>query len=230
MATEVLESESIEQLNKQAWDALYGQTDQLIWGNEPLQFVQQAFERISPFLPKQPLLLDAATGEGRNLPFLFQFSDRVIACDASRNALDKLNRSFPDVRTELCDLAATGFPAGSFDSVLACDVIETLPNLSEVLAEFHRIIKPRGFLVCNVPDMQDGIAGQNMEQIEHDEFMYQNRFFFRFQTKNEFIDFLIESGFRVCHDFSSTWTENAHPEYRQEAHSHTSRIFIAQNL
>ena len=229
MATATFETEEIELANKQAWDSLYGQTSELIWGSEPLAFVRTALEKITPYLPGKPLLLDAATGEGRNLPTLLEFTHRVVACDSSCHALEKLRRRFPDsVRTELCDLAETPFDTNRFDAILACDVIETLPNLSEVLREFCRILRPGGFLICNVPDLRDGIAGQDMEMLGGSEYLYQNRFFFRFQQKEDFIEFLDDNGMKMSANFSDTWTEAPHPEYRQEEHSHTSQIIIAR--
>ena len=229
MTTTVMNSEERELENKRAWDTLYGQTEELIWGSEPLKFIRTAFASIAPELPNEPLLLDAATGEGRNLPILLDFSRRVIACDSSTCALAKLHKRFGDsVLTEECDLAHTPFDTNRFDAILACDVIETLPNLSETLTEFHRILRPGGFLVCNVPDERDGIAGQDMEPISRSEYLYQNRFFFRFQNKEHFVAFLEENGFAPKQNFSATWTEAPHPEYREESHQHTSWIMIAQ--
>lgn len=230
MATVSLETKEMELANMQAWDSLYGQTTELIWGTEPLPFVRTALKAISSFLPSSPLILDAATGEGRNLPTLLEFSQRVIACDSSHCALEKLQHRFSaEVRTELCDLADMPFNSHQFDCILACDVIETLPNLSDVLQEFGRILKPNGFLICNVPDMEDGIAGHDMEHLQENEYLYQNRFFFRFQETSDFLDFLGGNGLTLFDHFSDTWLEEAHPEYRQERHSHTSRIIIARN-
>lgn len=231
MTVTILKQDELELANKRAWDALYGKTSALIWGDEPLEFIRTALDRIAPNLAETPHILDAATGEGRNLPILLERAGTVSACDSSPNALDKLRLRFPTrVAATLCDLARTPFEAGRFDVVVACDVIETLPNLSEVLAEFRRILRPGGFLICNVPDGRDGIAGQNMEQIDADEYLYQNRFFFRFQNKNDFDRFLAESGLEPFDDFLATWTEEAHPEYRGERHSHTSQVIVARKF
>ncbi|MDO5581218.1 MAG: class I SAM-dependent methyltransferase [Planctomycetia bacterium] len=229
MSTAAMEREEIELANKTAWDTLYGQTDELIWGSEPLEFVRTALMKVRAMLPNSPLLLDAATGEGRNLPILLDFSDQVVACDSSANALHKLQKRFPDsIQTRLCDLADTTFSNNCFDAILACDVIETLPNLSEVLYEFNRILKSGGILICNVPDMQDSIAGENMEQLGESEYLYKDRFFYRFQQKSDFIQFLYDEGFALFDTFTDTWIEEAHPEYRQDRHSHTSQIIIAR--
>lgn len=229
MTVNTISQEELELANKRAWDALYGKTDALIWGEEPLEFIRTAFDKIAPNLVGTPRILDAATGEGRNLPILLDRAETVTACDSSPNALEKLRIRFPArVTAALCDLAATPFIDAAFDVIVACDVIETLPNLSETLAEFHRILRPGGFLICNVPDCRDGIAGQNMEQIDTDEYLYQNRFFFRFQNKADFHHFLADSRFELFDDFSATWTEEAHPEYRGERHSHTSQVIIAR--
>lgn len=229
MSTITMEREEIEHSNKIAWDSLYGQTDELIWGNEPLEFIRTAMMKVRAMLPDSPLLLDAATGEGRNLPILLEFSNQIVACDSSQNALHKLHKRFSDtIQTELCDLASTPFANACFDAILACDVIETLPNLYEVLHEFNRILKSGGILICNVPDMMDGIAGKNMELLGESEYLYKDRFFYRFQKKNDFIQFLYDEGFALYDTFTDTWMEDAHPEYRLDRHSHTSQIIIAR--
>lgn len=224
----------LAETNKTAWDRLYASTgDALVWGDTPLPFVAEAitFLRSRNQLPEQPAMLDAATGEGRNLPTLLEATQDVTACDASRAALAKLSSRFGhQVNAVECDLAAMPFESFSFDMILACDIIETLPNLEEVLLEMKRVLRPTGILVANVPDFDDGISGTDMQPLETGDFMYKGDYFFRFQDENAFLATMHRAGFRLISCQPTTWWEPPHPGYRDEVHSHTSRIVIAARM
>ncbi len=224
------ETHELEESNKAAWDRLYASTDDLVWGNRPLPFVEQSIRKLRALdqLPETPRILDAATGEGRNLPTLLQTSPTVTACDASPAALAKLGARFGEAVSPVeCDLAAMPFASYYFDLVLACDIIETLPNLEQVLSEIARILRPGGVLIANVPDFDDGISSENMEQLPSGEFLYQGNYFFRFQKESEFVAIMNRCGFDLISSESETWWEDAHPGYRHGIHSHTSRIILA---
>lgn len=224
------EQHKLAEANKTAWDRLYASTEELVWGDATLPFVEDSirFLRSQGMLPDQPYMLDAATGEGRNIPSLLRASDNVTACDASPAALAKLNTRFGNqVETIECDLAMMPFQSYSFDMILACDIIETLPNLEEVLMEMSRVLRPGGILLANVPDFDDGISGTEMEPHESGNFMYKGDYFFRFQNENDFMAVMNCAGFRLESCEPTTWLEPPHPGYRDGIHSHTSRIIIA---
>jgi len=219
-----------EEANKQAWDRLYASTDDLVWGDAELPFVGESLDYLNAnrLLPDNPAILDAATGEGRNLPALLRASTNVTACDSSLAALAKLRRRFGNrVATVECDLAQMPFPSGTFDMVLACDIIETLPNLEDVLLETARILRIGGVLVANVPDFDDGISGTQMNPISANEFLYQGNYYFRFQNEKEFVQILDHCGFSLVSCEPTTWWEPPHPGFRNDVHSHTSRIILA---
>ena len=219
-----------EEANKQAWDRLYASTDDLVWGDAELPFVGESLDYLNAnrLLPDNPAILDAATGEGRNLPALLRASTNVTACDSSLAALAKLRRRFGNrVATVDCDLAQMPFPSGTFDMVLACDIIETLPNLEDVLLETARILRIGGVLVANVPDFDDGISGTQMNPLSANEFLYQGNYYFRFQNEKEFVQILDHCGFSLVSCEPTTWWEPPHPGFRNDVHSHTSRIILA---
>lgn len=224
------DSRNFEETNKAAWDRLYASTDELIWGDRELPFVGESIRFLieRELLPPNPHLLDAAAGEGRNLPALLRTSTNVWACDASPAALSKLESRFgTSVRPCECDLARMPFPSYTFDMILACDIIETLPNPEEVLMEMARTLRPGGILIANVPDFDDGIVDERMEKLPSGEFLYKGDYFFRFQNEAEFTQTLQRCEFRLISCESSTWWEQPHLGYRDEVHRHTSRIVIA---
>jgi ubiquinone/menaquinone biosynthesis C-methylase UbiE len=69
----------------------------------------------------------------------------------SRQIGDRLRRG--NVKFYLGDKKAPlqNFSSGSFDLVMAVEVLQYLPDVRRTLAEIHRILKPGGYLVGHIP-------------------------------------------------------------------------------
>ena len=215
--------------NKAAWDALYRSTEARIWGADPLPFVDDPEVGAARLLPPGGRVLDAGTGEGRHLVHLLGLTPDVHAVDASRSGLAKM----PDaVRTRVAaavaDLETLPYPDASFDLVLCTDVVETLPEPVRALTEFRRVLRPGGHLLCNVPDADDPIAGEDMDPADGDGYLFQGRYFYRFIDEASAAALLEAAGLSVGSSRVASWTEEAHPNFRDEAHEHTSRVFVAR--
>jgi ubiquinone/menaquinone biosynthesis C-methylase UbiE len=76
---------------------------------------------------------------------------RATCTDISPGMLDVLcanaERLGLDVRTEACDAAVLPFEDGAFDLVLGHAVLHHLPDLGAAFAEFHRVLRPGGWVV-----------------------------------------------------------------------------------
>lgn len=231
--------ESLSWRNQNAWNALYESTDQEIWGKEPVGFLPEFLDLLKECLLDLPSvrILDAATGEGRNLEALLQLASgdvggSVTCCDSSQEALRKIPAS---VREQLdivhCDLAQTPFEQGTFDLILMSDVIETLPNLGTVLDEVHRILKLGGWLLCNIPDEDDPVADHQMVALSSTSgALYQDQYYFHFYKKEEAESLLEEHGLKVDFSKACRWEETAHPNFRSVPHEHESNIFLARKV
>lgn len=223
------ESHQANESNKAAWDTLYAATGESIWGQTPLPFLQEIDGIIREKISSSSTILDAATGEGRNLPYLLTLSDKVSACDASSHALGKLSPEFKkQIDVHQCDLAETPFDSQQFDLILMADVIETLPNIKETLLEMHRILAPGGYLIGNIPGKSDGIAEESMTPIGDESFLYQNNYFYRFYEHDDATDLVKACQFSIAHSKEYSWEEAAHPKFREHAHEHCSLVIIAQ--
>ncbi len=220
--------DELSQQNKKAWNQLYGATSDLVWGEKPVGFIEPFLPRVAPNLSQTARILDAGTGEGRNLPKLLELPGQVYACDASANALQKMPTALKaTVKGHICDLCCTPFDESFFDFVLLCDVVETLPDPLPTLGEIHRILKPGGYLLCNIPGVEDSIANINMKSVGENEYLYQERYFYRFITPDESIAMLKECSFHIVHHQLCTWLEDAHPAFRNDEHQHSSYVFLA---
>jgi SAM-dependent methyltransferase len=215
------------QANKEAWDQLYASTPNLVWGAGAVGFLE---EFLRPEIARGRSfrhVLDAGTGEGRNLSFLLTIAGALTACDASEAALAKMPAEVRRrVRLAHCDLAKTPFAPESFDFILLCDTVETLPVAAPVFREMRRILAPGGALVCNIPGPEGDVAGIDMTEIGQEEYLYRGRYFYRFFRDDEISALLAETGWAATRAETMTWTEPAHPGFRAETHQHRSRVFL----
>jgi SAM-dependent methyltransferase len=95
--------------------------------------------------------LDAGTGTGANLRLLRELDlDEVRGIDASRDAIQYCEGKGlgPVIEADLCALP---FPDGSFDVVLATDIVEHIDDDRRALTEIARALAPGGYAVLTVP-------------------------------------------------------------------------------
>lgn len=220
----------LDSANKRAWDDLYASTSSLVWGEDPLPFLTAYSDDIRAALGKPARVLDAGSGEGRNLPFLLAFDGASVhAIDASSHALAKIN---PELKAKVhcsrSDLAATPFPDAHFDAITMLDTIETLPDVDPVLAEIVRILKPGGVLLCNIPGFDDGVAGLEMAALSDNSFLYKDSYFFRFIAPEQAEALLQRAGLEIVRSEHCAWREGPHPGFRNEEHQHVSHVLLAR--
>jgi SAM-dependent methyltransferase len=95
-------------------------------------------------------VLEVGAGTGANLPVLEALGARqVVACDLSADALRHAGPG--RAVAARADAARLPFRSGSFDLLLAADVIEHLDDDAAALEEFERVLRPGGHLVVTVP-------------------------------------------------------------------------------
>ena len=100
---------------------------------------------LAPYPPAQ--VLDLACGTGR----LLEFADTGL--DASPNMLEQARLKWPDKTLVAGDAQALPFAAGSFAAAFSFHLIMHLsvPQTAQVLHELHRVLRPGGLLLCDVP-------------------------------------------------------------------------------
>lgn len=219
---------ALDALNRAAWEGLYAATESRVWGSAALPFLADFTEAFRSVLSSPARLLDAGTGEGRNLPFLAGVgADEIHALDAAPAALAKIaDTAVPGLRKHLGTLDRTGFPAAHFDGVILLDTFETLPEVGAVLEEMRRVLRPGGLLLCNVPGMDDGVSGMDMRALSDRAYLYRDRYYFRFFDPLEARDLMRTHGFEIVEERHVSWEEAPHPGFRDEHHEHTSHVFL----
>lgn len=216
--------------NQRAWDHLYGSTPELVWGTAALPFLAEFLDEFRRGLTAPSRVLDAATGEGRNLRLLQRIgADELHAVDSSARALAKIPRRLrAHVQCRQADLRDVPYPDAFFDGITLLDAIETIPNPGPVLRELARILKPDGLLLCNIPGPEDGVAGVDMEAIGGRAFLYRQAYYFQFLERPEAEVLLTRAGFEVLRCCRCQWHEPPHPGFRPHDHVHVSHVFLAR--
>lgn len=133
---------------------------------------------------KSPVL-DLGCGSGNDTLYFIEKGKRVIACDQSRNAIDNIQKNFPEVLEARCFnmLDEFAFADDSFGIVCADLSLHyfTETDTRMILNEIHRILIPGGHVfvrVNSVKDVNHG-AGQGIE-VEHHLYRTEDGMFKRF--------------------------------------------------
>lgn len=108
-------------------------------------------------------LLDLGCGGGRHAFEAARRGARVVAMDTDRGELDRVTATFAamaqagEIPAGASGLAVAGdatripFPDGSFDTVIAAEVLEHLPADQAAMNEIARILRPGGLAAVTVP-------------------------------------------------------------------------------
>jgi ubiquinone/menaquinone biosynthesis C-methylase UbiE len=97
-------------------------------------------------------VLDLGCGDGRLTPELR--GGRVVGADVSRVALDRARTRLGDRDIELVELtpgAVMPFGDGTFELILAAEVIEHVVDVQTLLAEARRVLRPGGEIAVTTP-------------------------------------------------------------------------------
>ena len=99
-------------------------------------------------------VLDAGCGAGYGSAELAQAADSVVGVDLAAEAVDLARASYglPNLRFEQASCEALPHPGGSFDLVVAFEVIEHLVHWREFLLEARRVLAPAGQIVISTPN------------------------------------------------------------------------------
>lgn len=110
-------------------------------------FDREVLARFARELPQDGAVVEFGTGSGHIAKFLHDCGARnVVATDISAKALSLAARKYPDLRFESRNMLDTGFKDASLDGIVCFYGIVhfTYAEIDRALAEWKRILKPRG--------------------------------------------------------------------------------------
>jgi ubiquinone/menaquinone biosynthesis C-methylase UbiE len=150
-----------EQYDREA--ALYDEVGGVYSNIAHQQFLR---EFLSLLLPKS-MILDAACGAGRYLPFLLEKEHSVIGIDQSQGMLARARAKFPSVQFEKIGLQEMDYQA-IFDGVICMDAMENVSpeDWPLVLNNFHRALKPKGYLYFTAETIENADENEIQQAFE----------------------------------------------------------------
>src|SRR3954451_11908286 len=99
-------------------------------------------------------VLDAGCGAGYGSAELARMAERVVGIDVAAEAVAfaRTNYELPNLRFEQASCTELPFEDGSFDLIVAFEVIEHLENWKGFLQEARRVLAPAGQLIVSTPN------------------------------------------------------------------------------
>ena len=111
---------------------------------------QKLKEIVSELIEPDDTVLECACGTGLLSAVIAEKCRRLTATDFSEKMLRKAEkncRSFRNITYAQADITALSYPDGSFDKVVAGNVIHLLDNPMTALYELNRVCKAGGMLI-----------------------------------------------------------------------------------
>jgi len=99
-------------------------------------------------------VIDVACGEGYGSQLLARQAARVTGFDLSELAVDHARRRYADSHLDfaVADCARLPIDDDSVDAVVSFETLEHVEHQEQMLAEFRRVLRPRGILLISSPD------------------------------------------------------------------------------
>lgn len=223
---------NIDGESKITWDKAYDPiSSETLWGETPVPFVKTAIDYFQSINSKN--VLDLPCGDGRNSIPLAEAFQNLTAADYSLNALENASKTFKNQNLNNCllmkaDIFNTPFFNEQFDGVFCCDVLGHLMKPIPAIKEMIRICKCQGIIIGNFFAMGDSTRGLNMERIQNEEYIFDNRFYFKFYEKENVHNILTKFDVKILDITSYNWEEPPHSGYREYPHEHQSWVFVIQ--
>ena len=140
------------------WDSVAGVYDLFV--NVVNRRTHTALRKIvADLIQPGDCVLECACGTGLLTEVIAQRCARLTATDFAPKMLARAKKNcaaFGNITFEQSDITALGYPNGSFDAVVAGNVIHLLDNPMKALAELDRVCKPGGRLIIPTYMNRDG--------------------------------------------------------------------------
>jgi SAM-dependent methyltransferase len=138
---------STEERYDRLWAPIYDEN----WGADIYPVHQRFVTKQANACPEDGSILDAACGTGKYWPILLASGRRFIGIDQSQGMLDRAHAKYPQVLVKKLGLQDIQ-DRETFDLIICMDAMEMVfpEDWLQVLANFHRALKPSGQLYFTV--------------------------------------------------------------------------------
>ncbi len=147
-------------MSRSFWDRVAGLYDLFEWSNRKVNTAART--RVGELVPSGARVLDCAAGTGEFSLAAAKRAASVLCTDQSEAMLARARkkvrtRGLSNVTFARRDLTALPDPDGSFDAVIAANVLHLLPDPETAVRELWRVTAPGGLLI--LPTYLQGRAG-----------------------------------------------------------------------
>jgi ubiquinone/menaquinone biosynthesis C-methylase UbiE len=232
----IVMSESMQQnldvQSKSTWNQSYElHRAPNLWGEAAVPYVETVIKKLRDVGAQK--VLDLPCGDGRNTLPLTRAFPCIVGADTSQNALSITQQvlAFHQVRNCVlmeADVYSLKFHDSQFDGVLCWDLLGHLQKASVAIEEMLRVCRPGGLVIGSLFDIGDSTRGVEMRAIGDEEYLYQERFYFKFYNRDQALALLQNFQAKVLSLDLTTWPEPPHEGYREYSHEHQSWVFTLQ--
>lgn len=147
-------------MSRTFWDRVAGLYDLFEWSNRKVNAAARA--RVGELVPAGARVLDCAAGTGEFSLAAAKRAGSVLCTDQSEAMLARARkkaarRGLSNLQFARRDITALSDPDGSFDAVIAANVLHLLPQPEVAVRELWRVAAPGGRLI--LPTYLQGKAG-----------------------------------------------------------------------
>lgn len=147
-------------MSRTFWDRVAGLYDLFEWSNRKVNTAARA--RVGELVPAGARVLDCAAGTGEFSLAVAKRAGSVLCTDQSEAMLARARkkaarRGLSNLQFAHRDITALSDPDGSFDAVIAANVLHLLPQPEIAVQELWRVAAPGGRLI--LPTYLQGKAG-----------------------------------------------------------------------
>lgn len=147
-------------MSRTFWDRVAGLYDLFEWSNRKVNTAARA--RVGELVPAGARVLDCAAGTGEFSLAAAKRAGSVLCTDQSEAMLARARkkaarRGLSNLQFAHRDITALSDPDGSFDAVIAANVLHLLPQPEVAVRELWRVVAPGGRLI--LPTYLQGKAG-----------------------------------------------------------------------
>jgi SAM-dependent methyltransferase len=105
------------------------------------------------FLNSSDVVLDIACGLGHGTAQLATYCKEVHGGDYCKDVIEDARKTHrqANLKFSVQDAASMTYASDTFDAVVSSNTLEHLPDDNRALSEFHRVCKPGGRLIVEVP-------------------------------------------------------------------------------
>jgi SAM-dependent methyltransferase len=150
---------------------------------------EHAVSRLERWLTgSSPALMDVGCSSGFVLKLLRKRlpEAEVVGADYVRAPLEKLSKVIPEVPLLQFDLVKCPLPDRSFDGIVCLNVLEHIENDFAAAQQLHRVLKPGGVVVIEVP------AGPHLYDVYDKQLLH-----FRRYRMHDLVALLRKAGFEI---------------------------------